>query len=191
MTTTLAFNDLLAQETRRNLAAFFARLREQGPLVFVPDFGGMGGAWIVTNYDDAVALLKDPRLTKDVRKLLPPEDGQKSAEEYALRTILPVEQAMLMVDPPDHTRLRALVSKAFTPRMIEQLRPRIQQIADELLDAVQARGTMDLIAAFAYPLPITVISEMLGIPATDRQKFRAWTQSMVNAEEEARALAFH
>lgn len=146
MTPSLVFNDLLAQKTRRNLAAFFARLREQGPLVFVPDFGGMGGAWIVTNYDDAVALLKDPRLTKDARKLLPPEDEQKRAEEYSLRTMLPVEQSMLMVDPPDHTRLRALVSKAFTPRMIEQLRPRIQQVADELLDAVQTRGTMDLIS---------------------------------------------
>lgn len=191
MITSLAFNDLLAQETRRNLAAFFARLREQGPLVFVPDFGGMGGAWIVTRYDDAVALLKDPRLTKDARKLLLPEDGQKSAEEYSLRSLLPVEQSMLMVDPPDHTRLRALVSKAFTPRMIEQLRPRIQQIADELLDAVQARGTMDLIADFAVPLPITVISEMLGIPTAVRQQFRTWTQTIVDEqpEQEARMSA--
>ena len=84
---------------------------------------------------------------------------------------------MLQTDPPDHTRLRRLVSKAFTPRMIEQLRPRIQQITDELLDAVQEQGAMDLIADFAYPLPITVIIEMLGIPVTDRQLFRSWSQT--------------
>jgi cytochrome P450 PksS len=86
---------------------------------------------------------------------------------------------MLSVDPPDHTRLRSLVSKAFTPRMIEQLRPRIQQVADELLDAVQAQGRMDLIADFAFPLPITVISEMLGIPTADRLRFRSWSQTIV------------
>src|SRR2546430_11912643 len=96
----------------------------------------------------------------------------------------PVEQSMLMVDPPDHTRLRALASKAFTPRTIEQLRPRIQQIADELLDAVQARGTMDLIADFAAPLPITVISEMLGIPTAGRKPFRTWTQAIVDEQPE-------
>jgi cytochrome P450 len=77
-----------------------------------------------------------------------------------------------------------LVSKAFTPRMIEQLRPRIQQITDELLDAVQPCGQMDLIHDFASPLPITVICEMLGIPATDRQQFRTWTQTVVNASSQ-------
>jgi cytochrome P450 PksS len=87
---------------------------------------------------------------------------------------------MLMVDQPDHTRLRGLASKAFTPRMIEQLRPRIQQITDTLLAAVQNQGQMDLIKDFAYPLPITVISEMLGIPPTDRSQFRNWTQVLVN-----------
>ena len=88
---------------------------------------------------------------------------------------------MLTVDPPDHTRLRSLVSKAFTPRMIEQLRPRIQQIANELVDAVQAQGKMDLIADFATPLPIMVFSEMLGIPTADRPQFRIWTQTIINA----------
>ncbi len=91
---------------------------------------------------------------------------------------------MINVDPPDHTRLRGLVSKAFTPRMIEQLHPRIQQITNELLDAVQGHGEMDLINDFAYPLPITVISEMLGIPVKDRQQFRTWTQMMVNTGEQ-------
>jgi cytochrome P450 len=100
---------------------------------------------------------------------------------------------MLGTDPPDHTRLRGLVSKAFTPRMIEQLRPRIQDITDELLDAVQGQGQMDLVTDFAYPLPMTVISEMLGIPAEDRAQFRNWTQTLLNAfttpGQEAQAIA--
>jgi cytochrome P450 len=135
--TQLTLSDLLAQETGRNLAAFFAHLREQGPLVHVADFGGMGSVWIATNYDDAIALLKDPRLTKDARKVLPPENGQSSDQGSPFLLLI---RNMLTVDPPDHTRLRGLVSKAFTPRMIEQLRPRIQQITGELLDAVQERG---------------------------------------------------
>src|SRR5258708_3985453 len=138
---------------------------------------------IVTTYDDAIAILKDPRFIKDTQKVSKPSDGQDAARESAsvLQRFLTWRRDMLTVDPPEHTRLRGLVSKAFTPRMIEQLRPRVQQIADELLDAVQAQGQMDLIADFAFPLPITVISEMLGIPVKDRQQFRAWSQTIVNA----------
>jgi cytochrome P450 len=181
MTQKITVSDLLTPETKRNPSAFYAHLRAQEPLTYVDDFLGMGKAWIVTNYDDAIALLKDPRFTKDRRKVLPAGDEQTSIPESPFLALM---QNMLMVDPPNHTRLRSLVSKAFTPRMIEQLRPRIQQITDELLDAVQERGEMDLINDFAYPLPITVISEMLGIPVTDRQQFRAWTQVLVNTGEQ-------
>lgn len=181
MTQKITVSDLLTPETKRNPSAFYAHLRAQEPLTYVDDFLGMGKAWIVTNYDDAIALLKDPRFTKDRRKVLSAGDEQTSIPESPFLALM---QNMLMVDPPNHTRLRSLVSKAFTPRMIEQLRPRIQQITDELLDAVQERGEMDLINDFAYPLPITVISEMLGIPVTDRQQFRAWTQVLVNTGEQ-------
>ena len=181
MTQKITVSDLLTQETKSNPSAFYAHLRAQEPLTYVDDFLGMGRAWIVTNYDDAIALLKDPRFTKDRRKVLPVGDEQTSIPEIPFLALM---QNMLTVDPPDHTRLRSLVSKAFTPRMIEQLRPRIQQITDELLDAVQERGEMDLINDFAYPLPITVISEMLGIPVTDRQQFRTWTQVLVNTGEQ-------
>src|SRR5262249_13929072 len=88
---------------------------------------------------------------------------------------------MLSRDPPDHIRLRRLVTKAFTPRMVEQLRPRIQAIADALLDAVAGRGEMDLIDDYAFPLPITVIAEMLGVPAADRNQFRDWSDTLVAA----------
>lgn len=179
----ITFTDLLSQETKRDPVAFSAHLREQGPFIHLTNPFGMGETWIVTTYDDAIALLKDPRFIKDTQKVSSPKDGQDASVESPsiIQRFLAFRRDMLTVDPPDHTRLRGLVSKAFTPRMIEQLRPRIQQIADELLDAVQAQGRMDLIADFAFPLPITVISEMLGIPAQDRQQFRAWSQTIVTA----------
>ena len=90
-----------------------------------------------------------------------------------------VSRHMLNMDPPDHTRLRALVNKAFTARMIEQLAPRVQAIADELLGPVLPRGAMDLIEEFAFPLPIIVIAELLGVPPADRNRFRAWSRALV------------
>ena len=90
-----------------------------------------------------------------------------------------IENHMLNKDGEDHRRLRRLVTRAFTPRMVEQLRPRIQEIADELIDAVESRGEMDLVDEFAFPLPITVIAELLGIPVADRDRFRRWTNAMV------------
>lgn len=174
--TEITINDLLSQETKRDPHTFYAQLRSMEPLYYVEGLN----AWVVTTYEDALFVLKDPRFTKDNRKIAQPGNGQDSLQDEAYGKL----RFMLMTDPPDHTRLRSLVSKAFTPRTIEQLRPRIQQITDELLDAVQEQGKMDLIIDFAYPLPITVISEMLGIPATDRPKFRTWTQGIVNMQEE-------
>src|SRR5579884_1236909 len=136
-------------------------------------------AWMVTHYDDVLAILKDPRFVKDIRHALPPETAAQVTARSEEQTNV-IRRHMLSSDPPDHTRLRHLVSKAFTPRMIEQMRPRIQQIADELLDQVQARGQMDLIADFAFPLPITVICELLGVPVADRQKFRAWSNALLD-----------
>ena len=160
---------------------FYAQLRAQGPLSHVAWRGG--DMWLVTSYDDAMTLLKDPRLTMDWQKVAPAESRQASAGANTSRyTPLMGRPNLLNTDPPDHARLRTLVSKAFTPRMVEQLRPRIQQITDELLDAVQAQGTMDLIADFAFPLPITVISDMLGILPTHRQQFRTWTQAIVQSQ---------
>ncbi len=181
----VTMHDLMAQDTKRYPYAFYTTLREQGPLSYLDDFAGRGGAWIVTNYDDAIEILKDPRFVKDFQKGFAPQQGQDSSEEdISARNMFAWRRDMLTVDPPDHSRLRGLVAKAFTPRMIEQLRPRIQQITDDLLDAVQQRGQMDLINDFAFPLPITVISEMLGIPPQDRAQFRVWTQALLTAPED-------
>ncbi len=178
----ITLNDVLAQETKRDPIAVSARLRAQGAILPFSGLMGKERGWLVTQYDDVVALLKDPRFIKDPQRLAPsPQGEQAQSDEGAavLNSFLTYRRDLLVTDPPDHTRLRGLVSKAFTPRMIEQLRPRIQQLADELLDAVQEQGRMDLIADFAFPLPITVISEMLGIPTAHRQQFRAWSQTLV------------
>lgn len=173
--TKLTLSDLLAQETKNNPHAFYAQLRSNEPMVYVEGLD----AWLLTTYEDALWLFKDPRFTKDRRKF--PEWAEQWDESWGTF----VMRNLLMVDPPDHTRLRRLVSKAFTPRMIEHLRPQIQQITDNLLDAVQEQRALDLIADFAYPLPLTVISDLLGIPVTDRQQFHGWIQVMVDITTEA------
>jgi cytochrome P450 len=125
------------------------------------------GFWVLTRYEDVVAALRDPRLAKEA-----------IASFVAARFGAPVPAmglSMLDRDPPDHTRLRGLVSKAFTPRVVEGLRPRIQQIVDGLLDGVAARGSMDLIEEFAYPIPVAVICEMLGVPVEDHERFKGWS----------------
>jgi pimeloyl-[acyl-carrier protein] synthase len=124
------------------------------------------GFWILTRYDDVVFSLRDPRLAKEA-----------IASYVAARfgnTPPGLGLSMLDRDPPDHTRLRGLVSKAFTPRVVERLRPHIQQIVNGLLDRVEGTGSMDLIESFAYPLPVTVICQMLGVPVEHRERFKQW-----------------
>ena len=133
----------------QNPYAVYQRLRAEGPVSRVVMPGGYP-VWVVTRYADARAALADPRLIKDWRTLWPgtaaPDDGFASLDTH-----------MLSTDPPDHDRLRRLVTKAFTARRIEQLRPRVTEITTSLLDEMPAGGQVDLLEAFAFPLPITVI----------------------------------
>lgn len=177
----ITFADLLSQDAKRDPIAFSTVLREQGLLTYLTNTNGSGGGWIVTSYDNASAILKDPRFIKDPSKTSQPGG---SGETSSLKKLIATRRDMLVTDPPDHTRLRNLVSKAFTSRAVEQIRPRIQQIVDELLDEVEPRGQMDLIADFAFPLPTIVISEMLGVPLEDRQQFRMWSKVHVSAQYE-------
>jgi cytochrome P450 len=124
------------------------------------------GFWVLTRYEHVVATLRDPRAIKE-----------PIAAFVAARFGTPVPAiglSMLDRDPPDHTRLRGLVSKAFTPRMIERLRPDVQAIVDGLVDEAEDTGSMDLIEQFAYPIPVTVICRMLGVPVADHERFKGW-----------------
>jgi cytochrome P450 len=145
-----------------------ARLRAQRPVTPVVMPGGPG-AWLITGYAEARAALADPRLSKHVPGWHP-EPGSIFAA---------LDLHMLNSDPPDHARLRKLVTKAFTARRVERLRPRIAAITAGLLEDMSGRAELDLLASFAFPLPITVICELLGVPAGDRDDFRAWSATIV------------
>ena len=133
----------------------YAGLREDDPVHWSD---GMGG-WVLTRYEHVALALSDPRFSAADR---PP------MRRYGRAT------TMVTADPPEHTRLRRLVSKAFTPRAVERMRLRIQEIVDGLLDAVPPGGRMDVARDLAYPLPVVVIAEMLGVPVEDRERFKRW-----------------
>ncbi len=148
--------------------------------------------WFVTRYDDVVSVLRDhKRFVKNYRNSLTPVEQDALEPDPPMLRL--VSNHMLNMDPPDHTRLRSLVNKAFTASMVDQLEPRMQQIADELINKVSERGQMDLIHDFAFPLPVIVIAEMLGVPTRDRGRFRNWSHAIVtptpNAERTAQKLA--
>ncbi len=169
--------DLYTPEVLRNPHPALALLRADAPLYHVPhrEMGSL--PWLLTRYDDSLALLNDERFTKDMTRL----PGRENARggDMMMQAAASINRHMLTVDPPDHTRLRALIHKAFTPRMIRELEARIQAISDELIDALLAKGQGDFLAEFAIPLPITVIAELLGIPHEDQAKFRYWSQTIV------------
>ncbi len=148
--------------------------------------------WYVTRYEDVVAILRDnERFAKNWYRTRTEAELGNIAPEPELFTYL--NHHMLYQDPPNHTRLRALISSAFRPKMVRDLAPRIQAIADELLAAVQDDGEMDLIEAFAFPLSVTVIAEMLGLPPADRgliREFSIWIlKTIETSEEEAQLLS--
>ena len=146
-----------------------ARLRAQRPVAQVIMPGGTP-AWLVTGYAEARAALTDPRLLKMPKGWRPDPDSWFTA----------LDMHLLNSDPPDHERLRKLVNKAFTARRVEQLRPRITAITEALLDDLSTQQEVDLLTAFAFPLPVTVICELLGVPVADRDRFRTWSATIVS-----------
>ncbi|GGN68928.1 cytochrome P450 hydroxylase [Streptomyces albiflavescens] len=151
--------------------AVYARLRDTAPVHRVAGPDG-SPAWLVTRYDDVREALANPLLSLDKRHALP-----GSYQGFALPPAL--DANLLNMDPPDHTRIRRLVGRAFTPRRIEQLRAPVRETAGRLLDALGPHGRTDLIASYAAPLPITVIGDLLGVPDEHRRDFRAWTDALV------------
>ncbi|MEU6479999.1 cytochrome P450 [Streptomyces sp. NPDC047017] len=156
----------------------YAELRALGPVhrVRLPPPEAYE-TWLVVGYEEARAALADPRLAKDVTTAM---------------DAIPVEDAigkhLLITDPPQHTRLRSLVTRAFTARRVEALRPRVQAITDELLDAMLPHGRADLVEEFAFPLPLTVICELLGVPEIDRGAFREMSNEVVAPTSEEAAI---
>jgi len=176
MTTTHV--DVTDATFKANPFPFYAQLRTESP-VFPVTLPTKQRAWLVTRYDDVLDVLKDERFAKNRRNAMSPAQLKKAP--WMPSMFKPLEQNMLDSDSPDHTRLRALVHKAFTARMIERMRDQIQALTNELLDGVESKGSMDVIADFALPLPLTMIGRILGIPAADNQKFHRWTQVVVSA----------
>jgi cytochrome P450 PksS len=157
---------------------FYAHLRAEQP-VHRGTLPGGRSVWLVTCYDDVMRVLHDPRFVKSPGRAMTPEQRQQLPPMTPALKLM--QEDLLNQDPPNHTRLRALVSKAFTPGLIEGLRPRIQRLADELLDAMAPTGEADLIDEYAFPIPITVIAELLGVPVADRDQFRAWSDAFISA----------
>ncbi|WAS95239.1 cytochrome P450 family protein [Nannocystis punicea] len=183
----------------------YTRMREQGPLVRAriaenfmsklrsgtDDAASTSDHLFVAHYDEVVTTLLDPRISSDLRALMSPE--QRQLLELLPREIKPMLHNLLFLDPPDHTRLRKLVQPSFSPRAMEALRPRVQRITDALLDRAEheaaARGEAagersgELVAMFAYPMPVAVISDMLGIPEEDRERAHGWAEGLVGADQ--------
>ena len=169
---------VFASRTRANPQALYEQMRVEAPVYNAVDKYSGNRFWFLTRYEDVNAALKDLRLVKDARKNLPPEYAQRYfVNEDPLYEA--INRHLLNLDAPDHTRLRSLVHKAFTPRHIRDLEPRIQEITHDLLDAIGSKEEGDLINDFAYPLPITVIAEMLGVHPEKRDDFRKWTQAIL------------
>jgi cytochrome P450 len=161
---------------KANPYPFYARLRAEAPVcpVVLPD---KQVAWLITRYDDVQMALKDERFAKDPTNARTPEQLRK--QPWIPSFFKPLVRNMLDLDAPDHTRLRGLVHKAFTPKLIEEMRERIERLANALLDAAERRGRMDLIHDYALPIPTTIIAEMLGVPAQDHRRFTGWSNTIM------------
>jgi pimeloyl-[acyl-carrier protein] synthase len=166
---------LFTPEVRADPFTFYERMQREDP---VHDTGF--GMWLLSGYEECHLALRDARFSAEFRTM-----ADYEATMAAVGRVGPVqelmERLMLFRDAPDHTRLRGLVQRAFTPRMVEGMRRRVREVADELLDAAEARGSLELMADYAWPLPVIVIAELLGVPASERDRFRGWAADLALA----------
>jgi cytochrome P450 len=162
----VSFGDLLRPEVLADPYPLFRRLRQEDPVHEDPQ----GRGWIISRYDDVEKVLADRRFSAQRTLLASEGPGASSAVQAALA------RQMLFLDPPDHTRLRSLFTKAFTPQRMEALKPQVATLVTEYLNrAEDAGGAIDFIQEFAIPLPVTVIAQMLGVPTADRDRLRDWS----------------
>ena len=164
----------MAPRVRKNPYPIYHRLREQDPVHFSPF-----GTCLLTRYADAVGVLRDKRFSVEHRNYIDERQPNIMGDGFGpAPSERDLSNVMLFIDPPRHTRLRTLVNKAFTPRVIDHLRVRVEEILDDLLDSIEGKGEMDVISALAYPLPVQVICEMLGVPLEDRERIRVWSRQI-------------
>ena len=157
-------------EVRSNPHPLYHRLRDGWPVMHQPEFND----FLLTRWDDCEQVLRDPRFSSNpTHRITDIPIEERSFREQVSST--DGVNTLLFLDPPDHTRIRQLVSKAFTPRTVERLRPRISQICDGILDEAADRGALDVVADLGYVLPVTVICELLGVPVEDRDQFGPWS----------------
>lgn len=175
----------ITPELKADAPRILAGLRTGGPVQRVRLGSGLE-AWAVLTYEEARVALTHPALLKDAT---PAEKALDAAGSTAHRAEGGFGASMLYADPPDHTRLRRLAAPAFSPRRTQQLAGRVREIGEELLDAMEAAGEADLVEAYTAPLPITVISEMLGVPEDERTSFRVWSQLLTAAPSPEQAEA--
>lgn len=177
--------DVYSQSMKNDPYPIFEAMREHDPVLAQPGIDGATMIWFLTRYDDVELMLRDEgRFVRDQRNAVPAEQAYQPNQLEML-----LDNHMLNKDGAEHRRLRNLVGKAFTPGRIKALRPRIQAITDQLIDEVQPHGRMDLIADYAFHVPTIVISEMLGVPASDRTRFKAWSNAFITPVFDAASQA--
>ena len=158
----------------------YERLRDEAPLIH----DGATDLWLVSRYDDVNALLRDRRLGRTYRHVATDADmGRSSPPDGQAQFWHLVEHGILDMEPPDHTRVRWLVSKAFTPRIVDAMRDPIDRLMNSLVDGVEGAGEFDLLREIAEPLPVAVITELLGVPETDRPSLRPWSADICRMYE--------
>jgi pimeloyl-[acyl-carrier protein] synthase len=170
----LSLSNLQREEIRVNPYPFYELLRAQDPIHWDEEMG----FWVLTRYADIDALYTDQRFSR-AQGLMRGFERLSNTDQHIARPVYhSFSKTVFYADPPYHTHLRGLMNNAFTPRRVEQLRPTIQKLVDDLLDAVQPKGGMDVVHDLAYPLPVMVIAELLGLPAGDRARFKKWSDDL-------------
>ncbi len=191
MTITTKTYPIWETPTRGKAQMMYAQMRQEDPVHRAIGPISKNPFWFLTRYEDVANFLKDPRFGKEIHKSLPAELANRYFPPQDPDDIFAVvNYHLLNMDAPSHTRLRSLVHKAFTPRMVENLRPRIAEIAGHFLDGMDNQTVRegDLIQMYAFPIPVIVIAEMLGVPSTDRDKFREWTRNLLFGNDQETSM---
>ena len=173
-TDAFSLSHLQEPQIRSNPYPFYKQLREQDPVHWDKEMD----FWVLTRYDDIASLYTDDRFSRAQGLMRGFEKLSKENQHIAQPVYHSFSKTVFYADPPYHTHLRSLMNYAFTPRRVEQLRPYVRKIVDDLLTTAESRGDVDVIQDLAYPLPVMVIAELLGLPATDRARFKGWSDDL-------------